>query len=135
MMDPVRRGVVAAAAALGCLMSASCGTSEPSAPFVDFVVAVTDETFVLRASDPETIAAAYENLRGGNARFPIGPLRQGDGGFNAPWSWHIDPDEARLTEVAIEVCDGRPSYVEEHVEDFLGIGYCPWGGHIVGVRP
>ena len=135
MKDPVRRGVVAAAATLGCLLSASCGTSEPSAPFVDFVVAVTDETFVLRASDPETIAAAYENLRGGNGRFPIGPLRQGDGGFNAPWSWHIDPDEARLTEVAIEVCDGRPSYVEEHVEDFLAIGYCPWSGRIVGVRP
>ena len=134
MKDPVRRGV-AAAATLGCLMSASCGTSEPSAPFVDFVVAVTDETFVLRASDPETIAAAYDNLRGGNGSFPIGPLRQGDGGFNAPWSWHIDPDEARLTEVAIEVCDGRPSYVEEHVEDFLAIGYCPWGGRIVGVRP
>jgi hypothetical protein len=135
MEDTFRRGVVAAAAALGFLMSASCGTNDPSVAFVDFVVAVTDETFVLRASDPETIAAAYENLRGGNARFPIGPLRQGDGGFNAPWSWHIDPDEARFTEVAIEVCDGRPSYVEEHVEDFLSIGYCPWGGRIVGVRP
>lgn len=135
MKHRIRRRFAAAGAALAALAFVSCGSSEPSRPFVDFVVAVTDETFVLRVSDPETVTAAYENLRGGNSRFPIGPLRRGDGGFNAPWSWHIDPDGARLTEAAIEVCDGRPSYVEGHVEDFLGIGYCPWGGRIVGVKP
>jgi hypothetical protein len=133
MNDRVRPGL--AAVLLAALTLGSCGTSEPSGGFVDFVVSVTDETFVLRVGDPETITAAYDSLRGANSRFPIGPLRRGDGGFNAPWSWHIDPDEARLTEAAIEVCDGRPSYVEAHVEDFLGIGYCPWGGRIVGVRP
>ncbi|HET7291090.1 MAG TPA: hypothetical protein VFM88_01570 [Vicinamibacteria bacterium] len=131
-----RRGVAVAGAAVAALLfGSSCGTSEPSGPFVDFVVAVTDETFVLRVADPETISAAYQNLRGANSRFPIGPLRQGDGGFNEPWSWHIDPGEVRLTEVAIELCDGRPSYVEDHVDDYLAAGYCPWGGRIVAVRP
>jgi hypothetical protein len=124
-----------AGAALVAALSWSCGGSGPSGPFVDFVAAVESERFVLRVSDAETIAAAYENLRGESGRFPIGPLRLGDGGFNAPWSWHIDPAQVRLTEAAIEVCDGRPSYVEEHVLDYVPIGYCPWGARIVAVKP
>lgn len=132
---PVASRALRGGAALVAAASLSCGGSEPSAAFVDFVAAVEDETFVVRVSDPETIAAAYGNLRGENSRFPIGPLRRGDGGFNAPWSWHIDSGEVRLTEVAIEVCDGRPSYVEEHVEDYVPIGYCPWGARIVALKP
>lgn len=134
-MAPASGLLRGAALTLALALAVSCGGGEPSGPFVDFVVAVEDERFVLRASDADTIAAAYGNLRGQNSRFPIGPLRTGDGGFNAPWSWHIDPDEVRLAEAAIEVCDGRPSYVEEHVEDYLPIGYCPWGARIVAVKP
>ncbi|OFV85654.1 MAG: hypothetical protein A2V74_01715 [Acidobacteria bacterium RBG_16_70_10] len=83
------------------------------------------ETFVMRATDPETIRLARENLEGGNPRFPIGPLRRGDGGFNAPWTWHLDPDEVRMTEAASELCDGRPSFVEAHQADYPT--YCPLG--------
>lgn len=113
----------------GLCCSGSTGPSEHA----DFVVRVVDETFVLRATDPETIRLARENLAGGNDRFPIGPLRRGDGGFNAPWSWHLDPAQVRMTEAAIELCDGRPSYVEAHLEDYPT--YCPWGARVVGVRP
>ena len=97
----------------------------------DFLVDVNGETFVMRTTDPETMQRAVAVLNGSENLFPIGPLRSGDGGFNAPWSWHMDDDEVRLTEVAVEVCDGLPSYVEEHVEDFLGVGYCPWSGRII----
>jgi hypothetical protein len=124
---------VCGALALGLVLSA-CANA-PDKPFTDFVVAVGTDNFVLRASDAETIRLAFDNLRRRNARFPIGPLRHGDGGFNAPWSWHLDPDAVRLTEAAIEVCDGAPSYVEAHVDDFARIGYCPWGASIVSVKP
>lgn len=88
----------------------------------------------MRTTDPTTIQQAVAILNGAPNMFPIGPLRRGDGGFNSPWSWHFDPDEVRLTEVAVEVCDGLPSYVEENLEDFLvrGVGYCPWSERIVG---
>jgi hypothetical protein len=114
---------------------AGCSASGPDAPGTDFVVAVEDETFVLRVEDPESVALGFAALRGEASVFPIGPLREGDGGFNSPWSWHVEPAGARFTEVAIEVCDGRPSYVEEHVAEFVPIGYCPWSGRVVGVRP
>jgi hypothetical protein len=112
---------------------AVCSSSAPAPVRSDFVVAVGSESFVLRASDPETVRRGLGNMRGENRMFPIGPLRPGDGGFNAPWSWHFDPDRVRMTEIAIEVCDGRPSCVEEQLQDFLA-GYCPWGARVVGVR-
>ena len=119
----------------GTLLAAvvSC-TGSAGAPS-DFVVTVGSETFVLRVHDPETVRLALDNLNGRNHQFPIGPLRTGDGGFNAPWSWHIDPERVRFTEVAIEVCDGAPSYVETHVGAFAAIGYCPWSARVIGVAP
>ncbi len=126
----------AAAVALAAAALTGCGGGGPDGPFTDFVVAVNDQTFVLRLSDRGAIAAAYDNLRGRNNQFPIGPFRAGNGGFNAPWSWHLDPDETRMTEAAIEVCDGEPNYVEAHLEDYLQVGsYCPWGGRVVAVKP
>ena len=79
----------------------------------------------------ETIRLAQQNI-GRPTAFPAGPLLRGDGGFNAPWSWHFDPDQVRMVEAAIEVCDGTPSYVETHLSDFPT--YCPWGARIVRQR-
>jgi hypothetical protein len=71
-------------------------------------------------------------MAGRRVGFPMGPLRRGDGGFNAPWTWHLDPDQTRLVEAAIEICDGTPSYVETHQDEFPT--NCPWGGRIVSER-
>jgi hypothetical protein len=124
-----RRRALATLAVLGVL---GCSGTEPSPGEAEFLVSVVGETFVLRVRDPETIRLARENLAGRNQRFPTGPLRRGDGGFNAPWSWHLDPVEVRMTEAAIEICDGRPSYVETHLADYPT--YCPWGARIVAER-
>jgi hypothetical protein len=117
--------VLSVAAVAGC-------ASTPDGARADFVVRVESETFMVRVTDPETILAFRAAAAGGRSGFPIGPLRRGDGGFNAPWSWHLDPDETRLTEAAIEVCDGMPSYVQAHLDDFPT--YCPWGARIVEER-
>lgn len=119
------------AVALGFAVSA-CGTTEPSGAAAEFVVEVVGERFVLRVTHPETIRLARERLAGRGAGFPAGPVRRGDGGFNAPWSWHLDPAETRMVEAAIEVCDGRPSYLEAHIDEFPA--YCPWGARVVAER-
>jgi hypothetical protein len=111
----------------------SCRSStNPSPQTAEFVVQVVDETFVLRTTDMETIRRAEDNMRGRNGMFPLGPLRPGSGGFNAPWTWHLDPDETRLVELAIELCDGRPSYVETHQTEYGT--YCPWGARVIARR-
>ena len=82
---------------LGALLAiAGCGTG-PGDPSAEFVVAVGSETFVLRTTHPETMALFRDALAGRRSGFPIGPLRRGDGGFNAPWSWHLDPAATRFT--------------------------------------
>jgi hypothetical protein len=122
-----------ALAAAAALLAAACSSATgPNPAHVDFVVAVENEQFVVRSSDPDTIAQLREIAAGRQNGFPIGPLRAGDGGFNAPWSWHFDPAEVRVAEMAIEVCDGRPSYVEAHLQDFPS--YCPWGARVVAER-
>jgi hypothetical protein len=119
--------VVAAAVAVAC-----ASPTEPGGNTADFVVEAGGERFVLRTSDPATIRLATDNLEGRNQRFPSGPLRQGDGGFNSPWTWHFDPEATRLVESAIELCDGRPSYVEQHQSDYPT--YCPWGARVISQR-
>ena len=115
------------------LAAAGCGsTTDPSPTYVDYVVSVEGERFVVRLTDPETLRLAEENRLGRSNAFPAGPLRRGDGGFNGPWTWHLDPGETRFVEAAIEICDGRPSYVEANQADFPT--YCPWGARVVGRR-
>jgi hypothetical protein len=124
---------LANAVVLGALLaSLGCSGTSPDGSAADFVVAVGSDQFVLRSTHPETIAQLREVVAGRRQGFPIGPLLRGDGGFNGPWSWHLDPAETRLTEAAIEVCDGTPSYVEAHLSDFPT--YCPWGARIVRER-
>ena len=69
---------------------------------------------------------------------PNGPILYGPGeaDHNAPWGWHLDPQQTQMVEVSIEVCDGRPSYVEGETEEFVeNIGnYCPWGAELVNVQ-
>jgi hypothetical protein len=127
-----RRAGAAAALAFAALGFPGCSGTEPSPGEAEFLVSVGGETFVMRVRDPETIRLAREGLQGRAQSFPAGPLRRGDGGFNAPWSWHLDPAEVRLVEAAIEVCDGLPSYVEAHLSDYPR--YCPWGARIVAER-
>jgi hypothetical protein len=115
---------------LALLIFAGCtGPTTPQPPFVDFIIDVAGERFVARVTDPDAIRLAEANLDRQNNRFPIGTLKSGNGGFNTPWTWHLDPDSVRFVEVAIELCDGRPSYVELHQSDYAS--YCPWGARVV----
>jgi hypothetical protein len=120
------------AVGLLAVLPACSSSNGPDDGAAEFVVDVVGETFVIRVTDPRTILLARARLTGGNSRFPAGPLRPGSGTFNAPWTWHLDPDATRMVEVAIEVCDGRPSYVERNQADFPT--YCPWGARIVAER-
>jgi glucose/arabinose dehydrogenase len=97
---------------------------------------VPGEQFVVASDDAELVTRCREELaRPVEDRdlFPVGAVVAGHGGFNTDWTWHLDPDAWDLTEAAIELCDGRPSYLEEHLESWLDeVGsYCPWGGYLV----
>jgi hypothetical protein len=76
-------------------------------------------------------------LRGNStANIPGGKVvrNAGRAAHNAPYSWSLDPAEIVLGDFAIEVCDGRPSYVESHVPDFIQVGYCPWSARLLELK-
>jgi hypothetical protein len=57
---------------------------------------------------------------------------RGDGGFNAPWSWHLDPLSIAVPDASIELCDGRPSMVQSDLDYWVDTvhTYCPWAARV-----
>lgn len=135
-----------AAAVLAVVIQIGCADSptEPSDPAPGLrggalaTFDVSGERFRVWLADPaaiETVLLVRDGRSG--ATIPVGPLRRGSGpgAHNAPWSWHLDPADVRMAEVTIELCDGRPSYVEAHLDEFIAtVGqYCPWGARLIAV--
>jgi hypothetical protein len=91
------------------------------------------ETFRALIRDPTVIATAESLVGAGQQQILNGALVAGDGGFNAPWSWHLDPETVGFTDLAIELCDGCPLFIEEDLEYWLDVvgRYCPWSTEVV----
>jgi hypothetical protein len=94
-----------------------------------------EESFIAVTSDPEIIEMAAKQLALPDEKRDLhinGLLAAGNGGFNRNWNWHIVPGEWFLAEISVEVCDGRPSFVESELEYWLNTvkRYCPWASYV-----
>lgn len=121
------------------LLLASCGGDVASMrpdPAQEFVIEVEGERFRLRTSNLATATALDARRRAGTLGVVAGRIVRGDGGFNAPWSWHLDPLSIEVPQVSIELCDGRPSMVQGDLDywvDTVGM-YCPWAARVYDAR-
>lgn len=113
-----------------CTVDGSFGL-DPETPV--FELEVSDELFRVAVTDPEEVARLQARLQSGQEGVVSGTLLPGPGGVNAEWSWHLDPTTVHVADVAIEVCDGRPSMVEADLTYWLQtVGrFCPWGAVVV----
>jgi hypothetical protein len=123
------------------LTGCGAGSTDPEEDLAGGVLAtfrVSQEDFHVWVTNEETIEQILALLAGeSTANIPNGALRegQGPGHHNAPWSWHLDPEDIGMAELATEVCDGRPSLVESLFEDYMTVGrFCPWGAQLVDVQ-
>lgn len=96
----------------------------------------SQENFKAKTSNPALIAQLEAQLAlpaADRLLFPSGPIEAGDDGYNAPWGWHFVADQWELAEMAIELCDGTPTLVEEDLGYWLDtVGqFCPWGGYVL----
>lgn len=128
----------AAAAGLACgiTLLAGCDNSPTTGDEDDrdaFLVEVQGEQFYVRATDPEAVAALKARQQSGEVSVVLGLVKQGDGGFNAPWSWHLDPASVEVADAAMELCDGRPSMVQKDVAKWMAGArvFCPWSAKVV----
>jgi hypothetical protein len=100
---------------------------------------VEGERFRVWTTNPQTIHDLRDLQQGtSTANIPNGRILRGPGRarHNAPYHWHLDPQDIDMAEVAIELCDGLPSYVEENVDEFVErVGrYCPWTAKLVKLQ-
>lgn len=105
-------------------------------PPVRYTVEVSGEEFVIEVTTAAQVAAMEARLASGEEGVINGAITAGDAGYNAPWSWHVVPATVEAPDLAIELCDGRPSMVEENLEYWLQtVGrFCPWGAVVVERR-
>ncbi len=95
---------------------------------------VSGEEYRVLVTDPVQMAHARALLNGEEApTIPNGRVVRGQSSVNTGWSWHIDPDDFHFADMTIELCDGRPSFVERGEVD--GDRFCPWGAEVVEIVP
>jgi len=127
--------MLAATFALGaCNRSSSPTEPLPEAIFlVDSCPHLEGERFRVLMRDSALIAEAERLIATAGQRILIGELRRGNGGFNAPWSWHLDPATLEFADMTVEVCDGCASGVEGDLETWLNeVGsFCPWSARFL----
>ena len=126
---PLRR--LTLAALLLAVVASGCAdgpTSPSDTAVVTFTVA--GETFRVQLVGERQIEAARAAQGGGSARIPNGRIVPGVG-VNSGWSWHLE--DVEFVQMAIELCDGRPSDVERQGTQFGGGRFCPWGARVVAI--
>ena len=96
-------------------------------------IEVSGEIFTAAVTDSAQVRRMAERLASGTRGVVSGDLLPGDGGFNGGWGWHWDPESVHVADMAIELCDGRPSMVQADLPYWIGTvqQYCPWGAKVV----
>ena len=122
-------------ALLFALLITACGSDVDSMrplPAQEFVIEVEGERFRVRATTPAIATALDARRRSGGVGVVAGRLIRGDGGYNTPWSWHLDPLSLEVPDVAMEVCDGRPSMVQSDLDYWVDTvrTFCPWAARV-----
>jgi hypothetical protein len=130
----------------GVIISAACGgPASPSdsgrdlAGGVVATFAVGSDQFKVWITNPAAVARVEALRRGeGGGSIPNGRIARGAGraAHNAPYSWHLDPEDIQIVDATIELCDGSPNYVQANVAEYVDrIGrYCPWGAKLMAVQ-
>lgn len=95
---------------------------------------IPDEDFLASTSDPVVIARARQQLQLPEASRLLhinGPIDRAKKKSNLNWTWKHVESGWDVVEVSIEVCDGRPSFVESDLRSWLRLGqFCPAASYV-----
>lgn len=108
-------------------VSCSDATDPAGALFV-FRDPATNTVVRLEITNPNGLNQANTLLGNGAAQWALGTPRRGSGGFNGPYSWHIDPASITFAEVTIEACQTAASAIGDDLDYWIEFGQvCIWG--------
>jgi hypothetical protein len=125
----MKRLTLALVAGLALLASFSCSDStDPTRAQFTFRDPLTQDVVRLEIANPPGLDQGEDLLRSGVAMWAMGTPKRGDGGFNAPWTWHIDPASVTFAEVTIEACQTAASAIDDDLDYWIDFGQvCIWG--------
>lgn len=118
---------------LGVLLAGCTAEPNGASEAVFVIQACDDQRFRILTRDPEVIAEAERLIGKGEERIVNGELRRGEGGFNAPYAWHLAPETVEFADAATEVCDGCPERIGENLDYWVDtVGrFCPFTTAVV----
>ncbi|HNB56392.1 MAG TPA: hypothetical protein PKV06_05415, partial [bacterium] len=109
--------------ALSCSCKGSDVIKIPDDEFRYFLIAtVGNDFFIVRTSDSviQSVADSLLLLPLTDRNMMIvGPIDRGNEDYNYDWNWHFKTNAWHFAETAMELCDGSPEYVEEHLDEWL----------------
>lgn len=131
-------------AALGCGDNTAAPPEPRDGAIVTFAFDQLTDTLRVHVRDSATIAEAERWVATGTgSRMPVGPIVRG-AGVDTRYPFHYLPDSVRLSDLAIEICDGRPMRTPSQVDEFFFLStgnagaaratWCPWGAHPIAVQ-
>ena len=101
--------------------------------FVSF--SIVGESLNVWVTNGAFIERAKELLATGGRQVPVFNTLVDGADCDPQWSWHPDPQDVEFADAAIELCDGRPSYVEANKDYWINtVGtFCPWSAIVTAV--
>jgi hypothetical protein len=97
---------------------------------------VVGETYKVFITNKQTIDQVFALEAGtSEAKIPNAKLVRGTD-YNAPWSWHTDPQDIQMVDITAELYDGRPSDVENDLNYWLDTvkRFAPWAATIADIQ-
>jgi hypothetical protein len=98
----------------------------------------TTDTFTIMLTDTVRTQEARDILSGveTDTVSVMGTIVKAPARYNRPWSYHLDPASIIFFDIAVEICDAAPQYVEEHLSEvggtFLpGSVWCPASSRVI----
>lgn len=96
-----------------------------------FEITMGSSRFVIQVQGRPNIQNARRIIRSKSSVFMLGLVVPAPRTYNRKWKFHVAPNTIQFVELAMEVCDAAPKYVQEHLAEvggsFLpGNIWCPW---------
>jgi hypothetical protein len=132
----------AAGTSTGGAAGASAGGAAGSDPGCDgrsggaiVTFQITTESLSVWVTDSSFVDEALSQLTGAPPRIPVFEDLIAGADCDPQWTWHPDPAKVQFADATIEVCDGRPSDIENDQTYWLGTvdSYCPWSATATAV--
>jgi hypothetical protein len=101
--------------------------------FISF--AVGDESLRVWSTNDAFIDAAIANMASDTRQNAVFGTILAGADCEPEHAWHLDPEDMSFADFSVEVCDGRPSDLDNDLAYWMDtvMQYCPWGPMITAI--